>query len=307
MKRIAMGALALVACSIALIGRSLPVPGAQADADARAWNQPVKPFHIIGNIYYVGAKEISSFLIVTPRGDILLDGGYVQTAPQIEANIRDLGFRLADVKILLNSHAHLDHAGGLAELKRVTGARFYASAADAPLLESGGRGDYALDDKYTFPPLKPDRLLHEGDAVKLGGTILTAHLTPGHTKGCTTWTMNVEEGGKRYPVVFDCSTSVLQGVRLVNNPLYPGIARDYEKAFRVLRSLPCEVFLADHGWMFDLDAKRQALARGAKPNPFIDPAGYRAHLDSSETAFLKDLRQQLQQEKTGRKAGHPNR
>ncbi|MDE3135430.1 MAG: subclass B3 metallo-beta-lactamase [Acidobacteriota bacterium] len=306
MNRFAIGALALVAGSIALLGGSVPAPGSQSDPDARAWNQPVKPFHIIGNIYYVGAKEISSFLIVTPRGDVVLNAGYVQTAPQIEANIRSLGFHVADVKILLNSHAHLDHAGGLAELKRVTGARFYASAADAPLLESGGRGDYAFGDKYTFPPIKPDRLLHDGDTVSLGGTTLTARLTPGHTKGCTTWTMNVQADGKQYPVVFACSTSVLQGVRLVNNPLYPGIARDYERAFRVLRSLPCGVFLSDHGWMFHLDAKRQALASGAKPNPFIDPAGYRAYIEKSEAAFLKDLHQQ-EKEEAGQKPDHPSR
>jgi metallo-beta-lactamase class B len=307
MKRIAMGALVLIACSIALIGRSLPARGPQADADARAWNQPVKPFHVIGNIYYVGAKEISSFLIVTPRGDIVLDGGYVQTAPQIEANIRTLGFHLKDVKILLNSHAHMDHAGGLAELKRATGARLYASVASARSLESGGHGDYALGDDYTFPPVTPDHLLRDGDTVSLGGTTMTAHLTPGHTKGCTTWTMNVEANGKRYPVVFACSTSVLSSVRLVNNPRYPGIAQAYEKAFRVLHSLSCEVFLGVHGWEFDLTAKRQALAAGMKSNPFIDPAGYRAYVNRSQAAFLKDLHRQQQQEKTGRKSDHPDR
>ena len=302
--RVAIGMLAAAACSIALLG-SLPAPRPQSDATARSWNQPVNPFHIIGNLYYVGAKEISSFLIVTPRGDILLDGGFVQTAPQIEANIRKLGFRLADVKILLNSHAHYDHAGGLAELKRVTGARFYASAADAPLLENGGHGDFAFGDTYTFPPVKPDRLLHDGGTVSLGGTTLTAHLTPGHTKGCTTWTMNAKENGKQYPVVFVCSTSVLAGVSLVNNPLYPGIAHDYEKAFRVLRSLPCEIFLASHGWMFNLTAKRQALASGAKSNPFVDPAGYRAYLDQSEAAFRKELSRQQDHEKAGRHAQAP--
>lgn len=306
-KRIAIGALAVAACSVALLGNSLPAPTPQADAQARSWNQPVKPFHVIGNIYYVGAREISSFLIVTPRGDILLDGGYVQTAPQIEANIRTLGFRLKNVKILLNSHAHLDHAGGLAKLKRDTGAPLYASAADAPLLESGGHGDYAFGDKYTFPPVKPDHLLRDGDTISLGGTTMTAHLTPGHTKGCTTWTMSVKANGKHYPVVFACSTSVLQGVRLVKNPLYPQIARDYKKAFRVLRSLPCEVFLGDHGWEFHLTAKRQALAAGAKSNPFIDPAGYRAYVNRSDAAFFKKLHQQQEQAKTGRKADHPNR
>ncbi len=270
-------------------------PRPQADGASRSWNQPVQPFRIIGNIYYVGASDITSYLIVTPAGDILLDGGLVETAPQIEANIKKLGFRLADVKVLLSSHAHYDHAGGLAELKRATGATFYASTDDAGELASGGREGTI----GPFPPVKPDHLLHDGSGVMLGGMALTAHVTAGHTKGCTTWTTMVSEGGKSYHVVFVCSTSVLPGIKLLNNPNYPTIASDYENSFRVLRSLPCDVFLASHGSFFDLTGKRAALLRGAKQNPFIDSAGYRAYVDGSETVFRAELRRQQESAKLG--------
>ena len=156
-----------------------------------------RPFHLIGDIYYVGSSDVTSFLIVTPAGDILLDGGFVETAPRIEANIRALGFKLSDVKILLNSHAHYDHAGGLAELKRATGARFVAMQGDAALLARGGRGDFFFGDRDTFPPVEPDRVIHDGDTVMLGGVTLTAHLTAGHTRGCTTWTMPTEVTARR--------------------------------------------------------------------------------------------------------------
>ena len=267
-------------------------PSPQADATTRSWNQPVEPFRIIGNIYYVGASDVTSFLIVTPAGDILLDGGLVETAPQIEANIKKLGFRLADVRILLSSHAHYDHAGGLAELKRATGATFYASTGDAPVLESGGHGDPSFVNAVTFPPVKPDRLLHDGSGVMLGGIALTAHVTAGHTKGCTTWTTLVDDGGKSYHVVFVCSASVLPGIKLLGNQNYPRIASDYENTFRVLRSLPCDVFLASHGSFFDLTDKRNELLRGRKPNPFIDPEGYRAYVERSEAVFRAELRRQ---------------
>ena len=192
--------LAFCATLFSAATNSLATP--QTHATMRSWNQPVEPFRIIGNIYYVGASDITSYLIVTPAGDMLLDGGFVETAPQIEANIKKLGFRLSDVKILLSSHAHYDHAGGLAELKRATGATFYAGAGDAPVLENGGHGDSSLAHAVTFPPVKPDRLLHDGGGVMLGGMALTAHVTAGHTKGCTTWSTMVRDGGKSYHVVF---------------------------------------------------------------------------------------------------------
>jgi metallo-beta-lactamase class B len=166
---------------------------AQADETSRSWNQPVNPYRVIGNIYYVGAAEVTSFLIVTPAGHILLDSGFAETVPQIKQNIAQLGFRLQDVKILLNSHAHFDHAGGLAELKKLTGAKLMASEADAALLAKGGKGDFHFGDRLSYAPVITDRMLQDGDRVELGGVTMTAHLTPGHTKGCTTWTMKVKD------------------------------------------------------------------------------------------------------------------
>ena len=182
---------------------------AQADETSRRWNKSVAPFRIAGNLYYVGAIEITSYLITTPEGHFLLDGGFVETAPQIEHNIAQLGFKLTDVKFLLNSHAHYDHAGGLAELKKVTGAKFLPSEGDAPLLRSGGHGDFRFGDTLTFPPIAPDQIIHDGEAIRLGNQMVVAHLTPGHTKGCTTWTTKIRDGDKVYDVVFVGSQSAL--------------------------------------------------------------------------------------------------
>jgi metallo-beta-lactamase class B len=263
----------------------------QATADSRAMNQPMAPFHLIGNIYYVGASDVTSYLIVTPAGDFLLDGGFVETAPQIEANIKTLGFQLTDVKFLLNSHAHFDHAGGFAELQKKSGAQLVAMEGDAGVLASGGFTDFAFGGKQQFPPVKPGRVIHDGDTMSLGGVKLTAHLTAGHTRGCTTWTMTTEENGKSYQVVFVGSASILSGYRFVDGQghraSYAGMGADYDKTVRVLESLPCDVFLAPHGSFFDLEDKRAALtkgtqgtqgAQGAKKNPFVDPAGYQAYV-----------------------------
>ncbi len=266
---------------------------AQADETSRSWNQPVKPFRIAGNLYYVGASDISSYLIVTPKGHILLDSGFVETVPQIQQNVVQLGFRLEDVKVLINSHAHYDHAGGLALLKRLTSATLMVSEPDAALLATGGKGDPNFGDRFTFEPVTADRILRDGDKVELGGVTMTARLTPGHTKGNTTWTMTVNESGKRYNVVFAGSTST-PGYKLVDNPKYPGIVDDYQRTFKVLKSLPCEIFLAPHGSFFDLTAKSKLLDQGAKQNPFIDPGGYKRYVEETEKAFRKELERQKQ-------------
>lgn len=213
----------------------------QADEVSRSWNQPVKPYRVIGNIYYVGASEVTSFLIVTPKGHILLDSGFFETVPQIKQNVAQLGFRLADIKILINSHAHYDHAGGLALLKQLTGAQLMASQPDAQLLAQGGKGDFHFGNRLSYPPVAADRILRDGDKIELGGVSMIAHLTPGHTKGCTTWTMKVNEGLKQYHVVF-VGSSTVPGYKLVNNRAYPTIAADYKQTFRVLKSLPAEYF-----------------------------------------------------------------
>lgn len=277
-----------------ILGAFLAMPltcHGQADPQSRRENQSVAPFRIVGNIYYVGASDVTSFLIVTPLGHILLDGGFAETAPQIEANIQRLGFKLSDVKFLLNSHAHYDHAGGLAELKKRTGAQMVAMQGDAPLLASGGHGDFFFGDRLAFPPVKPDRVIHDGDTITLGGVTMTAHLTAGHTRGCTTWAMTTDNG-KPLHVVFIGSMSVLPGYRLAGKESYPGMAADYEKSFRVLKSLPCDVFLGAHGSFFDLAGKRASMTNGAAQNPFIDPAGYRAYVEGSEATFETELRRQ---------------
>jgi len=281
--------LAAAWAEIAVIALAMAFPalaGAQANDQSRAMNQPVAPFHIIGNIYYVGASDITSYLIVTPAGDILLDGGFVETAPQIEKNIQTLGFKLADVKILLNSHAHLDHAGGISELHRLTGAQFVAVDGDVPALTAG----------TAYPAAAPDRVIHDGDTVTLGGVTLTAHLTPGHTRGCTTWTMSTDDGGKTYNVVFVGSATVLPQYKLIDRPgapaTYPGIEADYEKTFRVLKSLPCDVFLGAHGSMYSLAQKREAMSKNPAQNPFIDPAGYQAYIARAEGVFQTELQKE---------------
>lgn len=261
----------------------------QADPTSRSWNQPVEPYRIAGNLYYVGANDITSFLIATPDGLILIDGGFAETVPIIRDSVRKLGFKMEDVKILLNSHAHFDHAGGLAAIKKQTGAKLAASAADAVLLANGGRGDHLFGDKYPYESVTADRILSDGDQVTLGGTTLTAHLTPGHTKGCTTWTMKTADGGKSYDVVFVCSTTVLPGVKLTNNTRYPDVATDFEQTFRALRGLPCDIFLASHAGFYNGLAKAERLRKGADPNRFVDPAGYKAYLDRSEQAFRDRL------------------
>jgi metallo-beta-lactamase class B len=265
---------------------------AQADPTSREGNQPVEPYRIVGNVYYVGASDVTSYLITTPEGHILLDGGFVETVPIIEASIKKLGFKLADVKILLNSHAHFDHAGGLAELKARTGAKFAAMDREAPLLARGGKGDYILGDTLPFPPIQADRILHDGDTVTLGGTTLAAHLTPGHTMGTTTWTMKAKERDRTYDVVFVGSATILPKVSLTNNPKYPEIAEDYAKTFRALKSLPCDVFLGSHASFFDGLGKAERLRKGAKENPFIDPQGYKDYVARNEKKYQEQIRQE---------------
>ena len=274
----------------------------QADPVSRSWNQRVRPFRVIGNIYYVGASDLTAFLIAGPRGHILLDGGLAETAPLILASIRALGFKPEDVKLLLNSHAHYDHAGGLAELKRRTGAALLASAEDAALLARGGAGDFRFGDTLRFEPVAPDRTVRDGERVTLGGDTLVAHVTPGHTKGCTTWTATVRDDARTYGVVFVCSASVLD-YRLVANPEYPGIVADFRRTFRTLRALRCDVFLAPHGSFFRLREKMRRLASHPRANPFIDPAGCRAYIDGAERAFGERLRRQ--ESEAARNGGAP--
>jgi metallo-beta-lactamase class B len=258
-----------------------------------AWTAPQTPYRIIGNMYYVGSKDLASFLITTPQGLILINSTLAQNVPLIRKNIEALGFHFSDIKILLISHAHFDHAGGSAEIKRLTGAKYMVMDADVPVVESGGRDDFALGNspQYRFPETKVDRVLHDGDTVRLSDVVLVAHLTPGHTKGCTTWTMKVADGGHIYDVVIVGGPNVLSEYRLVKKPSYPGIAQDFELTFRTLKSLPCDVFLGAHASSYGMEEKLARMKEGMA-NPFIDPQGYKDYVAEREQAFLAELAKQ---------------
>jgi metallo-beta-lactamase class B len=259
--------------------------------ESEAKNQPVAPFKIIDNIYYVGASDVTSYLIATSNGLILLDGGFAETAPQIEKNIATLGFKLSDVKIILNGHAHPDHAGGLAALKRDSGAKFEAMSQEIQPLEHEGRGTFYRGDRKLFESITVDRALHDGDTVQLGNTKLVAHLTAGHTPGCTTWTTTAHDGKRSLAVVFACQVT-LPDMPLVKNDIYPSIADDFTHTFATLASLPCDVFLAEHGSAYDLQGKIAKMKNGAATNPFVDPKGYRDFVDASKAEFEKALAEQ---------------
>lgn len=257
------------------------------------WTTTLAPFHIIGNIYYVGSQDLAAYLITTPDGDILINGNLPSSPAQIQASIEKLGFKMSDVKILLISHGHFDHAGGTAALKKLTGAKLAVMDSDVSVMKSGGADDfnYAHDPSFHFPPAKVDRILHDGDTVSLGGTVLTAHETAGHTKGCTTWTLVATENGKPYNVVIVGGTHVNPGYKLVGNKQYPQIANDYAKTFITLNALPCDIFLGAHGSYYDLSAKFPKLQPG-QPNPFIDPTGYKQYLADAKADFESELAKQ---------------
>ena len=281
------------AAMVMALALAVPPPAASqmTSDEERAWNQPVEPFRIAGNVYYVGAHEVASFLIATPAGHVILDSAFEETVPQILANVEKLGFRAADVKLLLNSHAHFDHAGGLATLRERTGAELLMSAADAELAARGGQGDPNFGDRFRYRPFTPDRTLADGEVVELGGSRLVAHLTPGHTRGCTTWTVRVEEGGRPLDVAFLCSVTA-PGYRLVGNAGHPGIVADYRATFARLAELPVDVFLANHGSFFDLHGKRERLGANPEQNPFVDREGWRQHLERQRQAFEGKLKEQ---------------
>lgn len=275
---------------IALAALALATPAA-AQYPAN-WTAPTEPFKIADNLYYVGTEGLSSFLITTPQGHILIDGAMPSSAKPIEASIAELGFKPADVKILLNTHAHFDHAGGLAELKKDTGAKLAASAPDKAALESGTYPGSEDVKAFDFPPVKVDRVLKDGEQVTLGGVALTAHITPGHTAGCTTWTFPVTTTGAKHQAVLYCSTSVAAN-RLVSakGPQYPGIVADYRKAFAKLKTIKADVFLAPHGEQFDMAAKRAKLSADG-PNPFVDPGELGRIIARSEADFETQLAKQ---------------
>jgi metallo-beta-lactamase class B len=254
------------------------------------WTQPFPAHRVIGNVYYVGSEGLASYLITTSQGHILINSSLESSVPMIRESVEKLGFHFSDVKILLISHAHWDHCAGSALVKELTGAKYYVMEQDVSVIESGGKTDFQYGNSpgTFYKPTKVDRVLHDGDQVRLGDTVLVAHLTPGHTKGTTTWTTKVEDAGKSRDVVIVGGPNVNPGYKLVNNALYPQIAQDYEQMFKVLRALPCDVFLGAHGDYYGMAAKFAKLNSGGA-NPFIDPEGYKKYIAEKEQSFREEL------------------
>ena len=273
MKTIKTGLISLLVFAMPLLAQTNP-----------DWHAAFPAFKIAGNLYYVGTADLAVYLIRTPQGNILINSDFPEDVPAIRKSIEQLGFKYADTKILLISHAHGDHDAGVGLIRKETGARVMVMDADVPEVQSTAAGR---------PGAHVDRTLHDGDAVELGGSKLTARLTPGHTKGCTTWTMQVEEGGRKLNAVIVGSPNVNPGFVLVGNKNYPQIAQDYVKTFAVLKSLPIDLFLGAHGAYFGMKAKYEKMKSGGA-NPFIDPAGYKAYVAEREGAFEKEWDRQKQ-------------
>jgi metallo-beta-lactamase class B len=251
------------------------------------WHAPFPGFKIAGNLYYVGTADLAVYLVRTPQGNILINSDFAEDVPMVRRSIEQLGFKYSDTKIVLISHAHGDHDEGVGQIQKDTGARVMVMEGDVAEVQSTAPGR---------PGAKVERTLHDGDRVELGGSTLVAHLTPGHTNGCTTWTMQVEEGGRTLNAVIIGSPNVNAGYILVGNKNYPTIAQDYEKTFKVLRSLPVDLFLGAHGAYFGMKAKYERMKAGG-PNPFIDPAGYHAYVTDREAAFRREWERQTRDQK----------
>jgi metallo-beta-lactamase class B len=259
------------------------------------WTTPIAPFQIADDLYYVGSQDLASYLVVTPKGDILINSSLESSPLLIRKSVEQLGFRFKDIKILLISHAHFDHDAGSAEVKRLTNAQYMVMDGDVPVVESGGAKDFIYP-KDTYPAVKVDRVLHDGDEVHLGGVVLAAHKTPGHTRGCTTWTMRAPVDGRLRDVVIVGSWNVNPGYLLVDRPghpaSYPGIGADFARTFVLLDKLPCDVFLGAHGAYFDMPAKLERAKAGAGKSVWIDPEGYRAAVAERKQAFEAELKKQ---------------
>jgi metallo-beta-lactamase class B len=282
-------------CQAALVTLLLVgcITGSVAVQDQSDWTEPFPPFRIAENLYYVGSKGLATYLITTPQGHILINSDLEANVPMIRTSVEKLGFKFGDIKVLLISHAHYDHCAGSAMIKEITGAQYMVMEGDVPVVESGGKSDFQYGNaaEFLFKPSKVDRVLRDGDEVKLGEAVLVARLTPGHTRGCTTWTLKVRDGAKTRDVVIIGSPNVNPGYRLVANTSYPAIAEDYEKTFRVLKSLPVDYFLGAHGSYFDLETKYDRFKKGVT-TVFIDPEGYRKYVAEREQAFRRELAKQ---------------
>jgi metallo-beta-lactamase class B len=256
------------------------------------WDEPFPPHRIADNLYYVGSKGLATYLITTSKGHILINSSFERTVPIIRGNVEKLGFKFPDIKILLASHAHSDHVAGHALIKELTGARVEVMEGDAKVIATGGKGQYLY--KEGWKTCEVDRVLKDGDTVTLGEATLTARLTPGHTRGCTTWTLQATDGGKARNVVIIGSPNVNPGYQLITNRDYPEIADDFTRTFRLLKTLPCDIFLGAHGSYYGMEEKFARLQKDPKTNPFVDPEGYRAYVENRDKSFQETSQKQKQ-------------
>ncbi len=270
------------------------------------WNAAIKrnrsipddPFLIAGNLYYVGSTGVTAFLLTGPEGHVLIDGGYPETAPLIIGSIAKLGFDIRDVKVLLNSHAHFDHAGGMRELQEASGAKLWISEGDAATIAAGGAGDRSFGPLRhlrlgRFPAPRVDHRFVDGDIIRVGPIALTAHVTVGHTPGCTSWSFPVRDGERELLAVSICSLSLLPFMSFTEPESYPGIRAGFETSFETLRALPADLFLGAHGSFFDMHRKLGERATATDPvEPFIDREGYLAYIDRAEEQFRTELAKQ---------------
>ena len=296
MQKIAIALVALMSLTTAVAAQT---PKDLIAALKVKWNTPTEPFKMIGNVYYVGTDGLASYLITSPQGHILVDTVMPESTSHIKASIEKLGFKVTDIKYLVNTHAHIDHTGGLAEMKQASGAQMVAGEADKPLLEGGYYPGAQEDTALAFPPVKVDRTVREGDKVTVGDVTLTAHETPGHSPGCTSWAFSVKDGDATRSVLIFCSGTVALN-RLVPNPTYSGIVADYRTTFARAKDMKVDVLLAPHPEMYRMQDKRALISDGA-PNPFVNPGEFNAYAATLEKAFEDALAKQTAaaQEKKG--------
>ena len=265
------------------------------------WTTPIAPFQIADNLYYVGSQDLASYLVVTPKGNILINANIVSSPPQIRASVEKLGFHWQDTKVLVNGQAHYDHMGGAAEVLRESHARNMVMDGDVSVVETGAKTDFLVPspDVPGYPPSHVDRVLHDGDTVALGGVILTAHKTAGHTRGCTTWTMRShlpgDPVGMTRNIVIVGGTGFWSEYHFIATPghaaSYPGIVEDFQKTFITLRDLPCDVFLGAHGQYFDMLMKLKRYPKDG-PRVFIDSVGYKEYVADAQQNFQQALQKQ---------------
>jgi metallo-beta-lactamase class B len=261
---------------------------AQRSFEQSDWTKPMTPHRIVGPVYYVGTYDLACFLIASPAGHILINTGLADSTAQIRKNVESLGFKFSEIAILLTNQAHFDHVAAMAEIKKLTGAQLLATEGDKAVLEDGGASDFYLGKEYAFKPVKVDDVVKDEMEISSGRVRLRAHLMPGHTKGSVSYSMVVPENGRTYNVVIANIPTTI-GAKLVNNSKYPGIAADYERSFRVLRALACDIFLAAHASQYRLHDKYKGKYA---PDAFVDPEGLKRSVAENETKFRQQLKQE---------------